>query len=60
MAHLRFVQSNIPPEDEPRAYLEGQIRSGLLQAFPLPAADQATDEKFRRLLDALARRSGDA
>ncbi len=34
------------------------IRPGLLRAFPLPSKGGADEEKFRVLLDALARRAG--
>jgi len=33
------------------------IRPGLRLAFPLSSGDNANEEKFRRLLDALAQRS---
>lgn len=32
------------------------VRPGLRLAFPLPSGDDANEEKFRRLLDALAQR----
>lgn len=33
------------------------IRPSLCRAFPLPSRDDASEAKFRRLLDALAQRS---
>lgn len=48
-----------PDEGEARAPIEDLIRPGLLRAFPLPAPGGGEDERFRVLLDALARRTGD-
>lgn len=44
---------------ESRAHIDVLIRPGLRRAFPLPAAEQAGDERFRLLLEALAQRRGE-
>lgn len=43
---------------ESRTAIDPLIQHSLRRAFPLPAKASAGDEKFRRLLDALAQRSG--
>lgn len=44
--------------DERRPSISDLIRPGLLRAFPLPATGGADEERFRSLLDSLARRTG--
>lgn len=44
---------------EPGATIDDLIRPGLRQAFPLPEDGYGSDERFRRLLDALAQRRSD-
>jgi len=44
---------------EPHTTIDRTLRTGLLKVFPLPVAKNAADERFARLLDALAAKSRD-
>ena len=47
---LEPVEVSLPADD--------LIRPALRKAFPLPPKEQASDDRFQRLLDALARKTG--
>ena len=58
MAHTASLTSNsYSGATEPRASIHDLIRPNLRRAFPLPTAEPV-DDKFRRLLEALAQHSG--
>ncbi|MBP1807663.1 hypothetical protein J2Z33_003537 [Rubellimicrobium aerolatum] len=60
MAHSDALSWNAPSDlATSRASVDDLIRPGLRCAYPLPKADHAKVERFRRLLDALARRRDD-
>lgn len=57
MTRYAHPSSHAQPGDiESRPRIEGLIRPGLLKAFPLPERGHHPDERFERLLDALAGR----
>ena len=54
--HLEPLSPSISAAEISKPF-EPRIRSGLLLAFPLPARNGATDENFRRPLEARADRT---
>ena len=51
-----YLSNSHSGDARPQTHMDELIRPGLRRAFPAPAVDQAHDERFCRLLDALAKR----